>query len=209
MWQTTTPRHTPPPPVSQRKRVVPNPREPHSRRPTSRHNCNYCGHHFTTVIGLRNPARFKNKQKSLRPWPLRKKPLESSNPQEFPTPRPGWDDGLNFLLHPDENQISGLDHLDLLLPPPLGFGWEVTTEAVPTARLPAGISPVSPGSFHEESPPQLRPDQTGRQGVDFELRDYVNGHVSTTPMRQNKERWRRKMKNRLCYGPSTSIQVSP
>ena len=31
------------------------------------------------------------------------------------------------------------------------------------------------------------PDQTGRQGVDFELRDYVNRHTSTTPTRWNKD----------------------
>ena len=96
----------------------------------------------------------------------------------FATPPPG-EVNLSWESLPSQDALPDIGHstLDLNnldpIPPPPSFGWEVPTETQPQTPSPR-TSPISHGSLQEGS--FLLPEKQGRQGVDYALRDYINGY---------------------------------
>eukprot|EP00731_Ephydatia_muelleri_P013772 Em0007g1082a len=105
----------------------------------------------------------------------------------FATPPPG-EVNLSWESLPSQDALPDIGHstLDLNnldpIPPPPSFGWEVPTETQPQTPSPR-TSPISHGSLHEGSP--LLPEIQGRQGVDYALRDYINGYMTTRTQAQS------------------------
>ena len=105
----------------------------------------------------------------------------------FATPPPGQVN-LSWESLPSQDALPDIGHstLDLNnldpIPPPPSFGWEVPTETQPQTPSPR-TSPISHRSLHEGSP--LLPEIQGRQGVDYALRDYINGYTTTRTQAQS------------------------